>query len=218
MSKKKSHKATGESLIDGLCLVAEQLGYSVSFRRVKAMGVNDIGLTCPDLNKIYLDKKAGSDVASTLAHEIGHIILMILRPAGHRDGEDTDFDNCVGENAADLIGAAICSAMAHPSDYSGLFEKATSQLTSAGKRYKSKELHAAFTQGYCLALSDVIPNSKGAEVLVKLAHEITQTALSQSTGKARKNGKKVQGTVLRFSRTHGSGVARRWEHRRGKNR
>ena len=181
--------------LQGLRAVAEALGYLVVMRRVKAMKKSDAALTCPDIQKIYIDPKSGLDVVSTLAHEVGHAILMILRPPGHRSDDDTDFDLKIAENAADLIGKVLCATIGHEPDYTAHFVKAVEQIKSANCRLETKEAFG-FLQGYCAALSDVLPSSVGAKSLAELAREIRGKALGQSD--------KEESDGLRFSRTNRS--------------
>jgi hypothetical protein len=156
--------------------IAEILGYDVIFRRIKGMQKDEIGMTCPDLNKIYIDPKVPEDAASTLAHEIGHILLLAARPPGHNDETDTDFDLRVAENAADKIGEAICKALGHSPDFLGIGEKGLLRIAEAAKVFGNSDQFRAFAKGYSLALADALPSSEiGLSRLLNAFTELEKT-------------------------------------------
>lgn len=188
--------------------IAEALGYSVIFKRHRSMRKNEVGLTCPDLEKIYIDPRGGEDSISTLAHEIGHVLLLIAQPRGHQGSEDTDFDLCVGENAADEIGTALCRAIGHSPDFQGIGEKAIARITEAMKKNTDKEITKAFVQGYCIALADMLPSSEGFERIAEAVRSINE----KEKRKTRRKYGKVQANGLRVPRAHRPRITRRREH------
>jgi hypothetical protein len=70
-------KHVDRSKLCQLRALADALGYTVVFRRVKAMRECEDGLWCPDLYKIYVDPNS-EDVLYTVAHEIGHVLADYL--------------------------------------------------------------------------------------------------------------------------------------------
>jgi hypothetical protein len=149
------------------------MGYSVMFKRVKDMSETDLGLTCPASNKIYIDPDGDKDLASTLAHEIGHVLLMSCSTPGHNAYSDTNFDLQVAENAADEIGTALCRAIGCSNDFNTLQEKAQNSLSEAKTKYDNQKEYTAFLFGYCMALGDVLPSSEvGLEEITKKADNV----------------------------------------------
>jgi len=140
--------------------IVECLGYKIVYKKHKSMVDYQQGLTCPDLEKIYIDIKYCQDIASTLAHEIGHVILLRAQTPGHSEYDDEEFDLKIAENAADEIGIAICRALGHSHDFIGVSDKAARQIDAAKDKYTTDKEATAFIEGYCMALSDVLPSSE----------------------------------------------------------
>jgi hypothetical protein len=159
--------------IKRLKLIAESLGYKVIFRRVSAMGETELGLTCPEFNRIYVDPDGNKDFASTIAHEIGHVLLLSCETPGHNIYDDTNFDLQIAENAADEIGAVLCRAIGCSSDFDSLPDKAKNSLEEAKHKYKNQQEYTAFLYGYCKALADTLPSSEvGLQDVTKKADEV----------------------------------------------
>jgi len=141
--------------------IADVLGYKVIFRRIKEMSDGAVGITCPETNRIYIDPNGDKDIASTIAHEIGHVILLYCSTPGHSSiYGDTNFDVRIAENAADEIGAALCRTIGCSHDFNDLEGKAGESLKAAKERYSNKTEYMAFLFGYCKALGDVLPSSE----------------------------------------------------------
>ena len=137
------------------------------------MGDGDLGLTCPSTNRIYVDPNGAKDLASTLAHEIGHVLLMVCSTPGHNAYGDTNFDLQVAENAADEIGAVLCRTVGCSSDFNSLQERATFSLSEAKAKYNNQPEYTAFLFGYCVALGDLLPSSEvGLDEIIKKADDV----------------------------------------------
>ena len=159
--------------IQRLSRIAESLGYKVFFKRIKDMGDGDLGLTCPSTSRIYIDPNGDKDLASTLAHEIGHVLLMACSTPGHNAYSDTNFDLQIAENAADEIGAVLCRAIGCSHDFNNLKEKANNSLSEAKNKYNNQIEYTAFLFGYCIALGDLLPSSEvGLDEIIKKADDV----------------------------------------------
>ena len=120
-----------------------------------------LGITCPEVNRIYVDPNGTKDIASTLAHEIGHVLLLYCSTPGHGGiYDDTNFDLRIAENAADEIGTVLCRCIGCSNDFSNLREKADYTLLDAKEKYPVEREYRAFLFGYCKALGDVLPSSE----------------------------------------------------------
>jgi Zn-dependent peptidase ImmA (M78 family) len=156
-----------------LSKMAEALGYKVVFRRVKDMCDGDVGLTCPDVSRIYIDPKGEKDKISTLAHEIGHVLLMSCSAIGHRSEGDTNFDLQIAENAADAIGAVLCKAIGLGNDFDDLSTKSNRSFEEAKQKYKTDQEYTAFVFGYCVALADTLISSEiGIKDVIRKADDV----------------------------------------------
>lgn len=171
-------KVKKTKIIKGLRKLAQQLGYKVVLKKTKEMDDSCVGLVCPDINTIYVDPNK-NDTASTLAHEIGHVILFILQPPGHGDSSDTFFKSQIGENAADYIGKAILSSVGYNADYTSTFNKAIERIKSASNLFSDSLQEYAFVRGYCAALTDMLINSIGGEEFERITNEIISIAWSK---------------------------------------
>ena len=158
--------------------IIESFGYKVIYKKHKSMNEFQQGVTCPDIEKIYIDPKNCQDIPSTLAHEIGHIILLYAQTPGHSEHDDNEFDLMVAENAADEIGIVICKCLGHVHDFPNISEKSVKQISWAKNRYKTEEEIQAFIDGYCFALSDVLVSS---EVVLGEISELLKKVFAETT-------------------------------------
>jgi len=106
-------KAQFRTFMVPLRMLAESLDFQVVFRRTNQMKANDwSGLMVPDTQKIYVDPNV-KDPVETLAHEIGHVLMMFTCL---EHGESDSLSDDISENAADLIGRALCLCVGYDPD------------------------------------------------------------------------------------------------------